>query len=80
MSSPWNPDRQHPAPQDPTHLARIQQWMQTVITHPAGVEPGLASDAARAALDLPPDRRGELIPRSLTQTSFERLHIYARAY
>ena len=30
-------------------LEQIQRWMQAVLMHPAGVEQGLASEAARQA-------------------------------
>lgn len=68
------------SPVDPTELARIQQWMQSVITHPDGVEAGIESPATRTLLDIASDQVEDLICRSVAQTSIERLHVYANAY
>jgi hypothetical protein len=40
------------SPVDPTELARIQQWMQSVIMHPDGVEAGIESPATRTLIDV----------------------------
>jgi hypothetical protein len=61
-------------------LARIQQWMQAVITHPAGVPAGLQSSEAYRALDVSPEQVESVIDRSQAQTSIERLSVYANAY
>ena len=61
-------------------LDAVQRWMQSVITHPQGVEAGLASDAARSHLDVAPAELAAVIDRSSAQTSVERLGIYATAY
>jgi Putative DNA-binding domain len=66
--------------QDVRQLAQIQRWLQTVITHPDGVEAGMASDAARSEIDISADRVEEVIDRSKRRTSVERLEIYANAY
>jgi hypothetical protein len=61
-------------------LAQIQRWLQAVITHPDGVEAGLASPEARAEIDVSPDRVGEVVDPSQRRTSIERLEVYANAY
>src|SRR5580704_3150268 len=66
--------------QDVRQLAQIQRWLQTVITHPDGVEAGMASDAARSEIDISADRVEEVVDRSERRTSVERLEIYANAY
>ncbi len=68
------------APVDPTELARIQQWMQSVIMHPDGVEAGIESPATRTSIDIASDQVEDVICRSSAQTSIERLHVYANAY
>ena len=55
--------------QDVRQLAQIQRWLQTVITHPDGVEAGMASDAARSEIDISADRVEEVIDRSKRRTS-----------
>jgi hypothetical protein len=54
--------------------------MQAVIMHPDGVDAGLASDAARQHLDVAAADVEQVIARSESQTSVERLSIYANAY
>ncbi len=76
---PPAPSPQPPAP-SPQPLTTVQRWMQSVIMHPDGVAAGLASDAARQHLDVPPDDVEQVILRSQAQTSVERLSIYANAY
>jgi hypothetical protein len=61
-------------------LAQLQQWMLAVIVHPEGVAAGLASTAARAAIDVAPDEVEQVIGRSRALSSSERLEIYAGAY
>ncbi|HEV7785940.1 MAG TPA: DNA-binding domain-containing protein [Thermoanaerobaculia bacterium] len=61
-------------------LGTVQQWFQAVVTHPDGVEGGVASEEAQALIRLP---RGELeavICRSRNLTAAERIGIYANAY
>lgn len=61
-------------------LARIQRWMQTVVTHPGGVVAGVASEAARRQLDVSLEDVEQVIFPSATQTSIQRLQIYGDAY
>jgi Putative DNA-binding domain len=61
-------------------LNNVQRWMQSVITHPAGVVAGLADLAALSHLELPPDAIEQIIEPSRRQSSIERLSVYADAY
>lgn len=61
-------------------LRRVQQWMQAVITHPAGVEEGSASAEATGAIDGGPNAIERVILPSRALSSQERLAIYHRAY
>ncbi|HEY2828428.1 MAG TPA: DNA-binding domain-containing protein [Pirellulales bacterium] len=61
-------------------LDNLQRWMQSVITHPGGVEAGLATPAARAHLEMMPADIEQVIEPSHSQSSIERLSIYAGAY
>ena len=62
------------------HLDAVQRWMQAVITHPDGVEAGLQSEGAREHLDVPAESVEQVVGRSQSLTSVERLGIYAGAY
>jgi hypothetical protein len=61
-------------------LAKVQRWMQSVITHPDGVAAGLESAAARDHFDVPPEQVEQVILPSQAMSSVERLAIYANAY
>ena len=69
-----------PADECPLPLDVVQRWMQSVITHPGGVQGGLESAAARAEIDLPPADLPEVIAPSRALSSHQRLEIYAQAY
>lgn len=61
-------------------LNTVQRWLQSVISHPAGVEAGVVSDEAQRIIRL---KRGELeqvVRRSRNLTAEQRLGIYANAY
>lgn len=62
------------------NLDQIQRWMQAVITHPHGVEQGVASDAARAELDVNEDQLEQVVTRSRALSAVDRLEVYANAY
>jgi hypothetical protein len=66
--------------QELRQLAQIQRWLQAVITHPDGVESGLASPEARAEIDVSPDQVADVVDPSKRRTSIERLEVYANAY
>jgi hypothetical protein len=61
-------------------LSDIQRWMQAVLMHPGGAETGAASEAARRAIDVPPEEAERVVTRSHALTGLERLAIYNRAY
>jgi hypothetical protein len=58
----------------------VQQWFQAVVTHPAGVAAGAASDAAQSLVRLDRDALERLVRRSSRLTAEQRLEIYANAY
>ena len=59
-------------------LDRIQKWMQATITHPDGVEAGMNSPEARAAIDAASAE--EVVTRSKALSAERRLAIYGHAY
>ncbi len=61
-------------------LAQIQRWMQAVLMHPAGAEEGVASEAARRVIDVPPEEAERVVTPSRALSALERLAIYNRAY
>jgi hypothetical protein len=61
-------------------LEKVQRWMQSVITHPDGVEAGLDSEVARKHINVPPEQVEQVISPSQALSSVERLAIYANAY
>jgi len=61
-------------------LQQLQHWLQSVITHPGGVQPGINSEQAREQIDLSPAEVESVITRSAALSSLERLGIYANAY
>lgn len=63
-----------------TELNQLQRWMQSVITHPTGIELGMASDSSRAVFDLTADRLDEVILPSQRLSSADRLRVYGNAY
>ncbi|MEI8381087.1 MAG: DNA-binding domain-containing protein [Planctomycetota bacterium] len=58
----------------------IQRWMQAVIVHPDGVAAGIESAAAQSEVKVSADQVDEVIDRSNSQSSIERLEVYAKAY
>jgi hypothetical protein len=67
-------------PRPAPDLAQIQRWMQTAITHPAGVEEGVNSPEARRHVDVGPAEAGRVLTRSRALTPLERLAVYGSAY
>ena len=61
-------------------MARIQSWMQAVITHPSGIRAGIASAAARRELDASFEDIEKIVSPSKALTGAERLMIYSRSY
>lgn len=64
----------------PDSTARLQQWMQSVITHHAGIQAGVDSDDARAALESDREPLESIVLPSESQSSLERLAVYGNAY
>jgi len=65
---------------EPYNLDRIQQWMQSVITHPDGIVSGIESDTARQQIDVSTQNIEQVITPSQALTSIQRLEIYGNAY
>lgn len=65
---------------EPRDLRQLQQWMHAVLTHPSGIATGISSDDARDQIDVTPEQIEQVIRRSESLTSLERLHIYGGAY
>ena len=55
----------------------VQRWMQSVITHPAGVDAGIAADGAQHYLPVEQCDLEQVIEPSSQMTSVERLGIYS---
>jgi hypothetical protein len=68
----------HESPFD--ELDALQLWMQTVITHPAGVKAALASKNANQIFDIREAEIERVIQASETLGAIQRLEIYANAY
>ena len=64
----------------PQNLERIQQWMQSVITHPLGIEAGISSPAVNGQLPCSAETIEDVVTRSRACTSIERLEVYGNAY
>jgi hypothetical protein len=68
-------------PQDQvSDLARLQQWMQQVITHPDGVAAGVRSEAAQRCVEVDPRALEQVVAPSETLSGAQRLAIYWRSY
>lgn len=61
-------------------LDRIQRWMQSVITHPSGIEAGIQSPEACAQIDVAPAAVEDVVLRSQALDSIRRLEVYGNAY
>ena len=61
-------------------LDKLQQWMQAVITHPAGVEAGISTPEAQSHIATSSSDVETIIEPSRRQSSVERLEVYANAY
>ena len=61
-------------------LIRTQRWMQAVITHPAGIRAGVASESARQNIDVTLGDVERIISRSQALTGAERLMIYSESF
>ncbi|MCC9606871.1 DNA-binding domain-containing protein [Blastopirellula sp. JC732] len=63
---------------EPAQLAKLQRWMQSVISCPGGVSAGI--DASRQWIDVASDQVEQVIERSEKRTSLQRLQVYGNAY
>lgn len=61
-------------------LKTIEQWLQAVITHRAGVSAGVTSEEARRNIDVSPEQIEQVVTRSNSLTATGRLAIYSHAY
>lgn len=61
-------------------LVNIQRWMQSVITHPLGVQAGIESPAAQDEICVQPEQVEGVICPSRNRTSIQRLEVYGNAY
>jgi len=62
------------------NLARIQRWMQSVITHPLGIQTGIESPLAQREIAIQAAEIEEVVCRSRHRSSIERLEVYGNAY
>lgn len=61
-------------------LSTVQKWFQAVVTHPDGIDAGVASSDAEALLPLSRAGLEQIITRSERVSARDRLAIYANAY
>lgn len=61
-------------------LPAIQKWIQSVITHPEGIEAAMQLPGMKEQINVDVNSLPSVIEPSSKQTSLERLQIYADAY
>lgn len=61
-------------------LDTLQRWMQSVITHPLGIEAGIDSAEAQAEIVTNVDEIEDVVARSKSLGSVDRLAVYGNAY
>lgn len=61
-------------------LERLQRWMQAVVTHPGGIQMGMASRDANSNIAVDISQIETVVSPSLTLSGAERLAIYSRSY
>lgn len=61
-------------------LDQIERWMLEVVTHPEGVEAGMATPAAQQQIPLALEKLDQLVAPSKSLTSVERVRLYANMY
>lgn len=67
-------------PDSEPNLQTLQKWLQAVIMHPGGVVHGMKSGAALEHIQVEPAGLDCVVRPSNSQSSLDRLEIYARAY
>lgn len=68
------------SPVAPEGVARLQRWMQAVISTPGGAEAGLASEAAQAEISVASAELESVVLPASKVGSLERLQIYCDQY
>ena len=61
-------------------LDRTERWVQEVITHPASIQAGMETPAARKLIDVSPAELEQVILPSKKLSSAERIGIYSSMY
>jgi len=61
-------------------LSALQRWMLRVVTHPGGVDEGLAAARAEGLWPAGADELAQVVPGNDRLSPHEQLHIYAYAY
>ena len=64
----------------PRQLDHVQRWMQQVIMHPDGIVAGIDSEEARQEIDIESADIEQVVCRSRSLSSIERLQVYGNAY
>jgi len=64
----------------PRDLNTVQQWFQAVITHPDGVDSGVASEEAQRVIEMDRAALEQIVTRSEKLSAAERIGVYANAY
>lgn len=62
----------------PRSLRTLQQWLQSVITHPNGVTAGIVD--AQQAISLTPDQIESVVPASTQLDAISKIEVYGNAY
>ncbi|MDQ6777980.1 MAG: DNA-binding domain-containing protein [Actinomycetota bacterium] len=65
---------------EPVELARLQEWLRAIITHPDGAVAGLASRAARRHLNVAPGDLDAVVRSSSRLSAGQRLELYHRSH
>ena len=68
------------SPETLLELSVVQQWFQAVVTHPSGLDAGLASKDALEFAPMTRDNLERMVTRSEKVSARDRLSIYANAY
>ena len=64
----------------PSTLERLERWMQIVVTHPGGADAGIRCAAAKTLLPRATRNIESVVLPSRSQSSIDRLGIYAHMY
>jgi len=64
----------------PDSLVELQRWMLSAITHPLGIETGVAAGESATTHMIAEGGLAAVIPSTTVQSSVERLAVYGNAY